>query len=129
MAIILVCDISGFTLINHENYTINDILVSKTLDINKIESYLKSHDYDCVWINKEFYSSFRKYYPRVKSRTIPTFDYQVEIANFFFKLKFQEIKLIKPFDITFDYKEESCLTVALASIASLSTKVYWAKYA
>lgn len=129
MAIVLVCDISGYALINHSDFNILDIINSKTLDISRIESYLKQYDYDCVYINKEFYTSFRKYYPRVKSRSIPEFDYDIEIANFFFKLNFQEIKLGKKFDISFDYKEESCLSMALASLSKLSAKVYWSKNA
>lgn len=129
MPIVLVCDISGYALINHFEFNILDIINSKSLDISRIESYLKQHDYDCVYINKEFYSSFKKYYPYVKARKIPDFDYDSEIANFFFKLNFQEIKLGKKFDISFDYKEESCLSMALASLSRLSAKVYWAKNA
>ena len=129
MSIILVCDISGYALINHSEFNILDIVNSKTLDISRIESYLENHDYDCVYINKEFYSTFRKYYPRVKSRVISDFDYNTEIANFFFKLNFKEIRFTKKFDITFDYKEESCLSIALASLSRLSVKTYWAKNA
>jgi hypothetical protein len=129
MDIVIVCDISGYTLINHTEFNILDIINSKTLDISRIESYLKQHDYDCVYINKEFYTSFRKYYPRVKSRSIPEFDYPTEISNFFFKLNFKEITFSKKFDISFDYKEESCLSMALASLSRLSSKVYWYKNA
>lgn len=129
MSIVLVCDISGYALINHLNFKIIDIINSKTLDISRIESYLNQNDYDCVHINKEFYTSFRKYYPRVKARIIPEFDYDTEIASFFFKLNFKEITLSKKFDISFDYKEQNCMTMVLASLARLSIKANWAKYA
>jgi len=129
MAIVLVCDISGYALINHSNFNISDIIISKSLDISSIESYLKDNDYDCVHINKEFYTSFKKYYPRIKARIIPEFDYHTEISSFFFKLNFKEITFSRKFDITFDYKEESCLSIALASLSNLSVKTYWAKNA
>ena len=129
MAIVLVCDISGYALINHSEFNILDIINSKTLDISRIQSYLEHHDYDCVHINKEFYTSFRKYYPRIKARIIPEFDYYTEISSFFFKLNFKEISFNRKFDIIFDYKEESCLSMALASLSRLAVKAYWAKYA
>lgn len=129
MDIILICDISGYSIIYHDNFLILDIVNAKKLDISTIESYLSDHNYDCVYLNQEFYRTFRKYYPRVKARVIPVFTYQDEISSFFFKLNLGEIKLSQKFDFTFDYKEESCLSVALASLSRLTHRSNWAKYA
>jgi hypothetical protein len=131
MNILIVCDISGYVIIYYDStdIIIKEIIIAKNLDISAIASFINHNDYDFIYVNTNYYRTFKKYFPLLKIKPIPCFEYEDEIQNFFFKLGLKEIKLIKPFHISFNYNEKSVISMALASFSKVTTRVGWARYA